>query len=221
MKKFRLPNLTQHTAVLGQNGSGKTRLAYWVFGKARFDLQPFIVLDWKREELFAQSDRIREIGFKDPIPKQPGAYIIRPLPGQDELVEAWLWKVWAKERTGLYVDEGYSIDPRSPALQAILTQGRSKKVPVIYLAQRPSWISRFVLSESTFLSVFRLNDKEDRKRIQALVPEDMNISTRLPDYHSYWYDVGQNEHFVLAPVPSDDELLDALDRRLSPKRKVT
>lgn len=220
--KFRLPNLTQHVGVFGRNGSGKTRLAFWLLSKARFDKQPFIVLDWKGEELFTLTDRVRELKLTDALPKHPGVYIIRPLPGQDEIVEKWLWKVWANEKIGLYVDEGYSIDQRSEGLQAILTQGRSKRLPVIYLAQRPSWISRFVISEATFLSIFSLNDRFDRQRLQAVVPyERINLNNRLPEYHSYWYDVGQDADFVLAPVPSDDELLDEFDRRLAPRRKVT
>lgn len=222
MCAFRLPTVSQHTLVTGRNGTGKTRMAVWLFSKARFDLQPYIVLDWKREELFARSDRMREISLKDAIPTTPGVYIIRPLPGQEDELEKWLWKVWANGNTGLYVDEGYSIDPRSGALQAILTQGRSLRIPVLYLAQRPAHISRFVVSEATFLSIFALNDEDDRKRIQQIVPKDrINLSRKLPPYHSYWYDVGQDENYVLAPVPGDDELLDVIDSRLAPTRKVT
>lgn len=221
MNAIRLPSLSQHTAVLGTNGTGKTRLAFWLFGKAQFDIQPFIVLDFKLEELFARSDRMRELDFKDALPKQPGAYIIRPLPGQEDEIEKWLWKVWQHENIGLYVDEGYGIDPRSNALQAVLTQGRSKHLPTMYLSQRPAWISRFVVSEATFLSVFRLNDVDDRKRVQSFIPkEKADVSARLPEYHSLWYDVGKNDLKVISPVPSDDELLDRLDKRLSPKRKV-
>jgi hypothetical protein len=219
---FRLPNNSQHSLVTGRNGTGKTRFAFWLFGLAPFDSQPYIVLDWKEEELFARCDRIREISLKDPIPTDPSVYIIRPLPGQEQEIEDWLWRVWSQGNTGLYVDEGYSINPRSPALQAILTQGRSRHLPVIYLAQRPSHISRFVISEATFLSIFAINDKEDRKRIQQFVPDDkIDLDKALPPFYSHWYDVGQNENYILRPVPSDDELLDVMDRRLTPKRKVT
>lgn len=217
MTEFRLPGLTHRTAILGRTGSGKTRQALWLLSMAPFDKQPYIVIDYKHERFFDRSDRIKEIGLKE-TPKSPGVYLLRPMPDDD--IESFLWRIWEKENAGIYVDEGYGIDPRSAALQAVLTQGRSKHLPVIYLSQRPSWISRFVLSEADFFSCFPLNDKFDRQRIQALTPADrMNLNNRLPDYHSYWYDVGKDTVFVMKPVPDDEIILDTLETRLAPKRR--
>jgi hypothetical protein len=220
MADFRLPNETQRLAVLGRTGSGKSQLGVWALSMSPFDRQPYTVIDWKGEQLIADSDRIREIKLGE-VPKQPGLYVVRPLPGDEDKLEAWLWKLWSAERQGLYIDEGYSISPRSPALQAILTQGRSKRLPVIALSQRPSWISRFILSEADFFAVFQLNDKNDRQRIQALTPKErMNVDERLEPYHCNWYDVGQDEVFKMKPVPDAQTILDRIDTRLSPKRKA-
>lgn len=218
---FRLPNETHRTLIVGRTGSGKTRLGSFLLSRAPFDKQPYVVLDYKREELFTRTKRIREIGFKD-IPKQPGLYIMRLLPGDEEAVEAWLWKVWDHEKVGLYVDEGYSISQRSKALQAVLTQGRSKRLPVYYLSQRPSWISQFVFSEADFYYIFPLNKLTDRQRVQEMVPGDrLNVADRLPPFWSYHYDVAQDMVAKMAPVPDDEEILDYMDRRLTPKRKVS
>ncbi len=218
--EFRLPGATHRTGIFGRTGSGKTRQAAWLLSLSPFDKVPYVVIDYKLEQLFTQTDRIREIGF-DEVPKKPGVYILRPLPTDDDAVEAWLWKLHQRENCGIYVDEGYGIDPKSKALRAVLTQGRSKRLPVIYISQRPAWISPFVVSEADFLSVFQLTKPEDRQRVAAIMPAlDLDVSQSLPEYHSRWYDVGRAQGFTLKPVPSDDDILNRLDDRLKPKRKA-
>lgn len=220
MNDFRLPGVTHRTCVVGRTGSGKSQFGFWLLSVSPFDRQPYTVIDWKGEQLVSDSDRIREIRLGE-VPKHPGLYVVRPIPGEEEKVENWLWKIWAAERQGLFIDEGYAIDPRSKALQAILTQGRSKRLPVIALSQRPSWISRFILSEAEFFAVFSLSDKEDRKRIQQLIPrEKMDLDDELPKFHCNWYDAGQGEAFKMLPAPDAQAILDRIDSRLSPKRKA-
>lgn len=217
---FRLPGLTHRTAVLGRTGSGKTRLAAWLLSLAPFDKQPYVVLDYKLEKLFQQTNKIREIGLNE-IPKHPGVYVIRPLPEDDEAVETWLRRVHQREKVGIYVDEGYGIDAKSNALRAILTQGRSKRLPVIFISQRPSWISRFVLSEADFFAVFQLNDRFDRQRVGALVPsERMDLEASLPPFYSWWYDVGKDNVMIMNPVPDDATILDRLETRLTRKVRM-
>lgn len=215
---FRLPNLTQRTAVIGRTGSGKTRFGMWLLSEADFDKQPFVMIDYKGDDLIAGVDRVREIGLNE-IPKHPGLYTIKPLPSENDAVENWLWRIWSKERVGLYVDEGYAL-PDKGAFQAILTQGRSKRLPVICLTQRPSWISRFVFSEADFYAVFHLNDHRDKLTVQAFTPKErMDLKNRLPDYHSYWYDVGRDNVFQINPVPDDAVILQRIEDKLKPKQR--
>lgn len=214
-----MPGLTDRVAVVGRTGSGKTRFGTWLLSKARFDVQPYIVLDWKGEQLFSDlGDRVKEIGLNSKIPTVPGLYIVRPLPGQVDETERFLWNVWKAENTGLYVDEGYSIDQRSAGLKAILTQGRSKRIPIIYLSQRPAWISRFVLSEANFYAIFPLNDINDRRSVQGFTPLERDSWT-MPEYHSLWYDVARDALFRMAPVPDDAVIIDTIAARLRPKRR--
>ena len=216
---FRLPNLQQRVAVIGRTGSGKTRFGIWLLSHAAFDKQPFVVVDYKGDDLIGGIDRMREIGPKE-VPKHPGLYVIRPLPNMGEEVENWLWKIWQRENIGLYVDEGYAL-PNKGAFQAILTQGRSKHLPVICLTQRPSWLSRFVFSEADFYAIFHLNDRRDKLTVQAFTPKErMDLKNRLPDYHSYWYDVGRDNVAIIQPVPSDDEILDRIEAKLKPRRRT-
>lgn len=218
--QFRLPGDTHRTGIFGRTGSGKTRLGTWLLSNSPFDKTPYVVIDYKLEKLFAQADRIKEIGF-DEVPKKPGLYIIRPLPTDDDAVEAWLWKIHQHENCGIYVDEGYGIDPKSKALRAVLTQGRSKHLPVIYLSQRPAWISPFVVSEADFLSVFQLTKPEDQQRVAQIMPRaELDFSQQLPEFHSRWYDVGKARGYTLAPVPDDDHILNTIDVRLAPKKRM-
>lgn len=220
MTDFRFPNTQQRVAVIGRTGSGKTRFGWWLLSKAAFDKQPFVIIDYKREALFASTERIREIGIKE-LPKQPGLYVVRPDVGDVDGMEAWLWKVWTREHTGLYIDEGYML-PQNPrgAFTALLTQGRSKHIPVYCLTQRPSWISRFVFSEADFYSIFQLNDDRDEKTVQAFIKRDRaDVSQELEDYWSRWYDVAKRQAFIMRPVENEEKITAEIDKRLAPKRK--
>jgi hypothetical protein len=214
--KFRLPTNRQRVAVMGRTGSGKTQFAAWLLSQAPFDKQPYVIIDYKGDDLLNASDRIREISLTE-IPRHAGVYIVHPLPSQAADVEAWLWKVWERERIGIYADEAYVL-PDKGALQAVLTQGRSKHIPAIMLTQRPTWISRFVFSEADFYAVFHLQDQRDRQIVQAFMPAG-TLEQRLPPFYSWWYDVGSDKRFTMQPVPDADTILDTFDARLAPKRK--
>lgn len=218
---MRLPNTTQRTVVIGRTGSGKTTLGFWLLTLAPFDRQPYVIIDYKGDDLLNSTDRIIDIGMNE-IPKQPGLYRISPIPEtDDEAVENWLHKVWLRENVGLYADEGYLLPNKGNAFNRCLTQGRSKHIPVICLTQRPSWISRFVFSEADFIACMQLNEKNDRKRVQEFIPADrVNVDMRLPDYHSHWYDVGKDNAYVLRPVPDATVLTETMHNRLKPKRRL-
>ena len=218
-KKFRLPNYKQRVAVIGRTGSGKTQFGAWLLSEAAFTEQPYVIVDYKGDDLLNGIDRINEIGLNE-VPKRPGLYIVKPRPDQVDDVEAWLWKVWAREKVGLYFDEMYLIpDPqKGGALRSIFTQGRSKRIPVIGLTQRPRHISRFLFSEADFFAVFHLNTAGDKQAVSEITP--FQGDGRLPDYHCRWYDVGTDATFYLQPVPDAETILDRIDTRLAPNRKA-
>ena len=96
MAGFRFPDTDHRTTIVGRTGSGKTFFAAWLLGKAHFNRQPYIIVDYKHDALLNSSDRIREIGLGDKLPSKPGLYIVHPLPGEKAEIEEWLWKIWRK-----------------------------------------------------------------------------------------------------------------------------
>src|SRR5579862_8316594 len=135
---FRIPGGDARTTVIGATGSGKTTCAAWLLSKQRLDLRPWVILDFKREPLFdaVGIPPIIETSLSAKPPKKPGLYVICPRPGEEDALEAWLWRVWEAENVGLFVDEA-SLIPERDAFRAILQQGRSKRLPVIACTQRP------------------------------------------------------------------------------------
>lgn len=210
---MRFPSDSQRLTIVGATGSGKTQAAAFHLSRRRFDLKPWIVYDFKMDELLNDIRGVEHITTAD-LPKKPGIYLVHPHPDDTDGVASQMWRIWERENIGVYCDEGYMVsNPQRPnaAFRSLLTQGRSKHIPLIVLSQRPVWMDRFVFSESEFFQIFRLNDARDRASVRAFVPADLD--TRLPDYHSYYYDVGDDKLVVLKPVPEKDAILAAFEKR--------
>lgn len=214
---FRFPTDHHRMVILGRTGSGKTLAAAWQLAHRSFDRMPWIIFDYKGADPIFNSIGATEVDVNAAPPRKPGLYIIHPTPNQNEEVEVFLNKIWAKGKTGLVFDEGYMVTDL-PSFSSILTQGRAKSIPCIICSQRPVWLNRFVFSESEFFQVFYLQDRRDRKVIQSFLPFDTDI--RLPQYHSSWYDVTKDRLVKLKPVPPQAELLAMFRDRLGQRRRV-
>lgn len=217
---MRLPNDSQRLTVIGRTGSGKTIAGLWHLSERNYVTKPWVIFDFKGDKTIAEIPYAIDYSVSEPIPQEPGLYVVRPLPDDGEVVDDFLMRSWHKENIGLFFDEGYMIGNGkgdSKAFRALLTQGRSKNIPMIILSQRPAWLSRFALSEADFYQIFALNDIEDRRRVQGFLPrERINLHDRLPEYHSAYYDVGKDDLTLLSPVPNVDSILATFERRLAP-----
>lgn len=214
-KKFRFPNSSQRTTIVGRTGSGKTYFGAWLLSHQNFETMPWTMFDFKGDDLLSSIPYVKPWSITQPPPREAGLYSVSPHPSQKEEVEDYLSQVWENENHGLYCDEGYMIEKDNDAFNAILTQGRSKNIPVICLTQRPAWVSRFVFSEADYFAVFHLNDKRDQKTVEYFFPT--SIEERLDDYHSRWYDVGQDKIFHVSPVPNDNSMRERFEQKLKPK----
>lgn len=214
---MRFPDDSNRLSIIGSTGSGKTQAALWHLSHRNFHIMPWIVYNFKMEQSIDSIPYAKQLALNE-IPVRPGIYIVHPLPQQLPEVQNQMFHIWKTGGMGLYVDEGYMMGNHNEEFRAILTQGRTKRIPVIVLSQRPVWMDRFVFSESEFFQVFRLNHKKDIKNVEEFIPADLSQS--LPDYHSFYYDVGEREVKVLKPVPDLETIHRTFEYRLRPIRQV-
>jgi hypothetical protein len=217
---FRLPNDTQHIAVIGKNGTGKTQSALWLLSKRPFDKRPELIVDFKRDDHIAGIEEAIEIPVGE-VPTEPGIFVVRPnvadLASNETAMPFYntLAGAYDKENIGIWFDEAFVLGKNKKVegmFENLLTQGRSKRIPLIILVQRPVWVSRFVMSESSYFQLFRLQDKRDAITLQEVMPE--SAFYRVPDYHSAYYDVNRDKVDFLAPVPAESEILKRINTRL-------
>lgn len=226
LDQFRLPGRSDRTAIYGRTGDGKTVLASWLLSEAPIDRMPYYVLDFKGDDLLRSIKRFEQVSLRDKITKHPGVYIARPMPHQTEAVEDFLWRVWAKRNTGLFVDEGFMLPRPSHAYDAILTQGRSLHIPVINLTQRPVMLTRFVPTQSDFHFLFPFNDDRDNETAAQVMPRAIRdqvighdeADNVLPKYHSFWYDVSNKVWSIIGPAPRPEIIAQRFDDRLRPTK---
>jgi hypothetical protein len=213
MAGFRFPGGDARTTVIGATGSGKTTCGVWLLAHQRFDRRPWIIVDFKRETIFdaAGIPPIQAVSLSSRPPRKPGAYLVAPRPGQEDELEDWLWRIWERENTGLFIDEA-SLMPDRDAFQAILQQGRSKRIPVIACTQRPVHVKRALFSEASFFCVYRMQDRRDYREVEGFMPG--NLSRPLPPHHWLWYDVQTNTLLHMGPVPPPGATADLLRSRL-------
>jgi hypothetical protein len=232
------PDNTKRTIILGRTGSGKSVGGLNLLADMNWHQQPWVILDFKGEDLvrkiWKQNRRaVKSISPEDAPPKAPGLYImpLRPLL-DDAALEAWLMAVYSrangqtKKGCGLFIDEGFAMPAKGQALDIIFTQGRSKKIPVIALYQRPVYMTRFAVAQADYFMVYDQNDERDlettRKFIKpAFKPDGSKISVyeELPPYFSLWYDVSRGKTDVLRPAPPPEVVLDKFNRRLTPNNR--
>lgn len=215
----KFPGPTDRLAVIGRTGSGKTTAAAWHLSGRDFDLQPWIIVNTKGDPLLYQIAAIPGVNniSVDDTPGERGLYHIDPTPDDAERLNAFFGRVWQKQNCGIYIDEGYMIT-NTEKLNACLTQGRSRQIPMIILSQRPAWITKFVFSEADFVQLFNLSRLEDRKNVGGLVPVDKNY--RLPPYESYWYNVGDDDLKRFAPVPNASVILENFRAKFPPEQAL-
>lgn len=215
---LRLPGPTDRLTIIGPTGSGKTHAATWHLSNAFFDSIPYIVINPKREELILNIERLEHMDVADKIPEYPGIYNVSPLPSDAGLVNDLLVKVWDHENVGLWFDEGFMFGT-GDGVDYVFTQGRSKHIPVIFLMQRPVWVSRFAVSEATFFQYFGMVNTKDQDIVAGLTtgptPErSLPVSEFLPEYHSFYYDVPRKRNFLFKPMPKANVILDRINSRL-------
>lgn len=178
-----------------------------MFGRAfgpLFDEMPAIIFDFKGDDLIEQLGA-QEVSLTNPPPKEPGLYVVRPLPGDDDLISDYFRQIWQQEDIAVMVDEGTMIPQNDRWFRACLTQGRSKHIPLVICSQRPVRLDKYVFTEASYFAVFNLNNVEDRKFTKNYLND--RLPTKMPPYHFLYYDVGKDDAQFYSPVPDDKSIV--------------
>lgn len=213
------PGDTERLTIVGTTGSGKTHAGLWHLSRRNYDVKPWVIYDWKGDEFIASLEGTFELDVSDKAPEHPGLYIVSPVPeDDDEAVEQQMTDIWRAENIGVFIDEGYMVQAKNKGYRKLLTQGRSKHIPMIILSQRPVWMDKFTFTESEFKQVFRLQSDDDVKKMQEYIPFD--LTRRLQRRWSYYYDAMEDRLDILRPVPDQDVIRSAFAAKLAGIKKV-
>lgn len=214
-----IPETGQRALIVGKTGSGKTSFFTWL---ARFlPSAPIIIYDTKIEPKFAalknsvivetidQAAKFVEAGEHDYIVIRPGIDIV----DQPKLLDDMLLQHYHRfQGLTAYIDEAMSFHINSRAgrgLTALMTRGRSKGITTILSSQLPRYISAFCMTEIDKAFIFRLQHRNDRKRIDDLIP-DFSLKPVAAPHHFYYFDNGakdgMDEPVLMSPVKLDQAI---------------
>lgn len=205
------PNESQHVALAGMNGSGKTWGAIDMLSWRDIKERAWFIIDHKRDstlkKLPAQPYNPRSL-----VLPSRGLHIIRPkLGGEDrEDLEEFLRRVFKHGKIGVYIDEGHLMG-FSNMVRNILVAGRDRRVPLMWTSQKANWIDPFVWSQSKFYRVFTLQTAKDVKAVQ----ENWPVKFQMPaPFHSWYYDGTKNKVYYLLPADTIEKSVERLDAQL-------
>ena len=87
-----------------------------------------------------------------------------------------------------------------PFTSSLLRTGRNRRTPVIGVTQRPVNIPRLFVSEAAHAAMFRLEDRDDRRRMAEILGPEV-VPEALPADHSFWYRGPDLRLVRVAPLP--------------------
>ncbi len=227
----------EHVLCVGQTGSGKSVMLQAIIRALKF--APVFVLDTKFDDGFLNLNLPSEslIVFGGKRGKYAGKslkdfvkYIRQPPRMIDDyvIIRPTLFEVndpfildqyilaihlYFKPKCAIAVDELYMLHKGGrcgPGLTAALTRGRHVGHSLLGATQRPSWISRFCISEVSNYYIFRLMEPDDRKRFQHIGYDKMKIMDR---YHYFHYNVPSGEGGEFPPIKPDFLMSDETPER--------
>lgn len=182
----------------------------WHLSNQALDEYPWVILNFKNDEHIESIPYAQFIDWTHvPGKKETGIFVVTVLPsdvkrpklGVLSNLEAYLWKLWARENVGIFSDECFMIGPNNDAFDACLTQGRSKRIPMINCTQRPSWISRYCFSEASYIQCFDLIDDRDIATVEMFLPVVWEDEAPLLPHQSWYYDIARRKLVRFNPCP--------------------
>jgi hypothetical protein len=205
------PNDSQHVALAGMNGSGKTWGAMDMLSFMDLREHAAFIIDHKGEPDFKKLPAEKFNPASLLLPRR-GLHIIKPkLNGSNrQELEEFLERVFKHGRMRVYVDEGHLMG-FSNMVRNILVAGRARKATIMWTSKKANWIDPFVWSQSKFYRVFTLQTAKDVKAVQ----ENWPVKFQMPEqFHSWYYDGTTNKAHYLLPADKLGASIERLDAQL-------
>jgi hypothetical protein len=213
----------QRGFIVGAAGSGKTHAALHMLQATR--QTPVFILDTKMDtdaegrttldHLDREGERLTVVESPNELArlkprKTPDYVVIRP-PAHEladpELLDSYCQHIYdARRNAFVYIDEAYQLHKGLqplPGFLGLLTRGRSRGLTTLMGAQRPSYLSRFCLTESNKFYVFRLLDARDRRTLGEVIPNFAKMDI-APKHYFYHYSAGEDAPQLYRPFPLID-----------------
>lgn len=208
-----VPDDTQHIAIAGMTGSGKTVGALSMLADKNFEKQAWIIIDHKHDDNIAQLPA-EPLNPNTMILPTKGLWVVKTKAFDEssaEEIEGLLKRAFNKGGIGFYIDEGHLMPKVSSAVRTIMVAGRTKRVPMMWTSQRAHWIDSFIWSQASFMRCFMLQNPIDHKKFNEFFPRKYFA----PDvYHSHYFDVKANKQSYLLPAPEIDDTIEKLRAKL-------
>lgn len=217
---IRLPSDSQRLVVVGRPGSGKTQEMLHHISQRSFTEMPWIMIDFKGDDLVSALPVSAEVSIHDRPPSEPGLYVAKARiedHDKDGPLSDYFMRIFDQGSTGCLIDEGLMVGQRNQGLRMLLTQGRSRLCPVVTGTQMPFNIDTTIFATAEFIQVFYIQHPEHQKRISQYVPPHILNFDTLRDaglHHSVWYDVIADQGVLLRPCPEFARIADRVLTRL-------
>jgi hypothetical protein len=134
------------------------------------------------------------------------------LPGAWDQLMARVWQLGGHH--GVVVHETQDVAPAQgtrPAFSQVIRQGRfPRRIPVLFLAQRPSWINRLALSEPAHVFLFGLRNPDDLRTIAGVMNTSAQLIPPPDDPHAFYYRGPVGPPRLMAPLELE-QLEESLD----------
>lgn len=175
----------EHIAIVGDTGTGKT----YLMSKLLRTRQYVVFLRVKPDDItFPGFTKARHAKIMDTLYAQR---ILLDPKYPEQMREGYHMLNRAFEQGGwtVGIDEQWYLEQQlklRPYADRLFTQGRSKKISVVAGMQRPSQISRFVMSQCTHLFVFRIEGRDLMSVKESTTPRIVPVVSNL-DGHDFAY----------------------------------